>query len=964
MAGIITIAPGHDASYPWRQIGTATGVVPSRKAGAAYYLSPVEKGGEPPGHWHGDGITELGFRDGQVIDREVFERLYGKFLDPRDPLGEARLGRAPQRFRPVGMIHAALVALEPQATAERRAELLVEAKLQARVPVLYFDATFSVSKSITLLHASAMANAARAASQGDLAAVAYWEDAAAAAWACIEAGNKAALAYLQREAGYTRSGYHGRDVGGCRTGRWEDAHGFIVGSFAQHTSRDGDPQLHMHNLILNRVMRERDGAWRTLDSRALFEHRGAASAIATLVMESALSREFGVGWVGRADGHGREVRGVSRELMEQYSSRRRSIDALTERLARRFEAQHGYAPDAHALEKLRQWANHQSRHAKPGEPLDLDAAVLRWVAQARAGEAGALEPVMPRVTSRGGPDTADVTEPRPIWELREEQALDVMSQALARAQDAQPTWRKADLLRHLGELLPDDVVCRDDEVAVSSLERLAGRVLGGGAGERVLCLEAPEWPPVPASLRRADGRSVYRSHSGTRYATLAQLTMEERLIAQAQAGGAPRLAPELAAFLLGADQARLEAQLQDAAQTAQAAQEMTGSGLRLDQAAAAFLALTSDRRAEILVGPAGSGKTRTATEAARLWREVGMGEVIGLTTSQAARNVLARTGVDRAYNTARFLGHREGRRDASAPVPVAPGSLLIVDEASMMSMADMAAIMQVAVERGCRVLITGDHEQLAAVEGSGAMLMLTRQMGYVQLAGPVRFTSQWERDASLRLRIGDASVLAEYDQQGRLRGGPAEEAAELACRAWIADHLAGKDSLLLARTEEQARELSRRVRDSLLHYGLVDDGPRARLRDGAVASPGDLIVARKNYRRASAGEPGRWLTNRDVLRIEALTAQAVVVRRRLDLEPRAGEVAAWTEPFDLSRAYLFSYCGTAFRPVTPNWRSAMPRAHGCGDRCGRQKRRDSMGPPCCGRRLPRTRWTGPGMSRG
>lgn len=43
MAGIITIAPGHDASYPWRQIGTATGVVPSRKAGAAYYLSPVER---------------------------------------------------------------------------------------------------------------------------------------------------------------------------------------------------------------------------------------------------------------------------------------------------------------------------------------------------------------------------------------------------------------------------------------------------------------------------------------------------------------------------------------------------------------------------------------------------------------------------------------------------------------------------------------------------------------------------------------------------------------------------------------------------------------------------------------------------------------------------------------------------------------------------------------------------------
>ena len=910
MAGIITISPGHDASYPWRQIGTTAEAGRTRQAGAGYYLSPAEKGGEPPGRWHGGGIAELGFGDGQVIEREVFERLYGKFVDPRDPTGQTRLGRAPQRFRSAEEVYAVLAALEPEATGERRAELMIEAKMQVRTPVLYFDATFSVSKSITLLHASAMANAAKAASEGDLEAVAYWEQAAADVWACIEAGNQAALEYLQREAGYTRSGYHGRDAGGIRTGRWEDAHGFAVGSFAQHTSRDGDPQLHIHNLILNRVMRERDGAWRTLDSRALHEHRGAASAIATVVMESGMSRQFGVGWVRRADGHGREVRGVSRKLMDEYSSRRRSIDALTERLARRFEAQHGFAPDAHALEKLRQWANHQSRRAKPGEPLDLDAAVERWAAQARAGEAGALEPVMPGVTSRRGHGGSAAAEPRPIWELTEEQARDVMAQALARVQDAQPAWRKADLIRHLGELLPDDVACRDDQTAAALLEHLASQVLAG-AEEQVVCLEAPEWPPVPASLRRADGRSIYRPHSGTRYATPAQLTMEERLTAQAQEQGAPRLAPEMAALLLGADQAQLEAQLQDAAQTAQAAQQTTGSGLRLDQAAAAFLALTSDRRAEILVGPAGSGKTRTAAEAARMWREAGMGEVIGLTTTQAARNVLEQTGVTRAYNTARFLGHQEGHREARGPAPVEPGSLLILDEASMMSMADLGAIMRVAAERDCRMLITGDHEQLTAVEGGGAMMMLARQMGYVQLAEPVRFIHQWERDASLRLRTGDVSVLAEYDQQGRLRGGTPEEAVELACRAWVADHLAGKDALLLARTGEQARELARRVRDNLLHYGLVVDGPKVRLQEGAVASRGDLIVARKNNHQLIAGEPGRWLTNHDVLRIEATTGQAVTVRRMLDRNPQTGE-SAWTVPFELPKTYLFSYCDLAY----------------------------------------------------
>jgi TrwC relaxase/AAA domain len=906
VAGIITISPGHDASYPWRQIGTTAEVGQPARSATDYYLSPAEKGGEPPGQWHGDGLADLGFRSGQVIDRALFERLYGHFIDPRDPAGQARLGRMPQKFRSAEEIYAVLTALEPEATAERRAELLTEARSQVRTSVQYFDATFSVSKSVTLLHASALVNAAQAADEGDTEAAAYWGQAADAVWAAIQAGNTAALDYLQREAGYTRSGYHGRQVDGVSTGRWEDAHGFIVGSFAQHTSRDGDPQLHIHNLILNRVMRERDGAWRTLDSRALYEFRGAAAAIAALVTESALSREFGVGWVRRADGHGREVAGVGRALMAQFSSRRQSITELTAGLAAEFEAQHGYAPDARALGKLRQWANHASRAAKDDGPLDLAAEARRWAAQARAGEAGALEPVLAAVSSRAGAG-ADRSEPEPVRRLSPEQERELMAQALARVQQAQPAWRKADLIRHLGELLPDHVACADDTTAAKLLPALADRVLAGAAGEEVLSLEAPEWPRVPEALRRRDGRSVFRPHGATRYATLAQLTMEERLTARAQEPGAPRIEPELAARLLGADQAQLEAQLQAAAQPASAGQEPTGSGLRLDQAAAAYLAVTSHRRAEILVGPAGSGKTRTAGEVARLWREAGTGDVWGLTTSQAARNVLREAGVRLADNTAVFLR----RLEAGGRELVQPGTLLLLDEASMMSMTDLAAIMRLAAERDCRVLITGDHEQLAAVEGGGGMVMLTRQLGYVQLVEPVRFSQEWERVATLRLRSGDASVLTVYNDQGRLRGGDAEEAIELACQAWLADFLTGREALLLARTEEQARELSRRVREDLRRYGLVADGPALPLRDGAVATAGDLIMPRKNDRRISAGAPGRWLTNRDVLRIEGARGRSVTVRRLARRDKQTGR-PVWSARFELPRTYLLSHCDLGY----------------------------------------------------
>ena len=120
-------------------------------------------------------------------------------------------------------------------------------------------------------------------------------------------------------------------------------------------------------------------------------------------MESALSRDLGVGWTVRADGHGREVAGVSQQLMAQFSSRRQTISELTVRLAAEFRNQHGYAPDARALGKLRQWANHASRAAKDGEPLDVAAEARRWAAQARAGEAGALEPLLPGGVEPGRP---------------------------------------------------------------------------------------------------------------------------------------------------------------------------------------------------------------------------------------------------------------------------------------------------------------------------------------------------------------------------------------------------------------------------------------------------------------------------------------------------------------------------------------------------------------------------------
>ena len=138
---------------------------------------------------------------------------------------------------------------------------------------------------------------------------------------------------------------------------------------------------------------------------------------------------------------------------------------------------------------------------------------------------------------------------------------------------------------------------------------------------------------------------MFTAHHAERYATEAQLGMEERIIATASRRGpqVPRLAPAAAARLLGSDQAQLEAQLSRDV-SADVTTE-TGSGLHLDQAAAAYRLLTSDRRAEVMIGPAGTGKTRTVAAMARAWRAANPGaRVIGLTASQQAAQVLRRRG--------------------------------------------------------------------------------------------------------------------------------------------------------------------------------------------------------------------------------------------------------------------------------------------------------------------------------
>src|SRR6201995_115661 len=200
MAVVATLSKGYDLDYIWKQVDRG----PVKDA-VGYYLQASEDGGEPPGRWWGPGARALGFVDGQRVERTPYRLLFGEHKAPDG----TQLGRPPGNGRKAADLYAQLLAAEPHATAERRRELRIEATRQGRQSPLFFDLTISLSKSISIFHASLGENARLARQAGDHYGDQYWSALVTEFDDMIYKAVHTRFAYFQREAGYTRTGSHG-----------------------------------------------------------------------------------------------------------------------------------------------------------------------------------------------------------------------------------------------------------------------------------------------------------------------------------------------------------------------------------------------------------------------------------------------------------------------------------------------------------------------------------------------------------------------------------------------------------------------------------------------------------------------------------------------------------------------------------------------------------------------------------
>ena len=207
MAVVATLTKGYDLDYIWRQVDRS-----ATKDAAGYYIQASENGGEPPGRWWGPGAKALGLEHGQVVAHGPYDLLFGERKAPDG----TQLGRPPGSGQNAVDIYTRLLAAEPHATAERQHQLRTEAARQARQSPLYFDLTLSLSKSISIFHASLGENARLAREAGDQAGDDYWSRLVAEVDAMIWQATWAGFDYFQREGGYTRTGSHHARVNGRR----------------------------------------------------------------------------------------------------------------------------------------------------------------------------------------------------------------------------------------------------------------------------------------------------------------------------------------------------------------------------------------------------------------------------------------------------------------------------------------------------------------------------------------------------------------------------------------------------------------------------------------------------------------------------------------------------------------------------------------------------------------------------
>ena len=869
----LTAGSGYD--YLTRQVAAMDATDKGHTGLASYY---TEKG-ETPGVWLGSGMEGIERLDaGDIVTADHMQSLFGSGHHPlatqrtkeldlrigRDEAGrptEADYKTAVRLGTPYKVYHndispfrievakriaalneaAGLPGDWPVPAADRakiRTEVAAEffradhgrdpadaRELAATIPkhsrpktnaVAGYDLTFSPVKSVSVLWAIADPKTAAVIERAHQAAI------------------KDALDFIESKALFTRQGTNGV--------RQVDVRGLIATAFTHRDSRAGDPDLHTHVAVANKVQ-TLDGKWLAIDGRPLHKAVVSASETYNTALERHLVDALGVQFAERPNEDARkrpirEIVGVDPELNRRFSKRRLNVEDRRKVLAAAFQATHGRPPTPVETIQLSQQATLETREAKH-EPRSLAEQREAWHREA-VEVLGTPQRVKQMVHGALNPKGAARSLADSAWFAK------TTDRIVATMEGSRSTWQYWHVYAEAQRQV------RAANVPTNQVSQVVDLLVSEVLDDHSVSMARP-WDTIsePAELRRADGSSVYTQAGADLFTSSKVLAAEQRLV---DAAG------------------RHDGYAVEAASVDLALLESTANGITLNAGQATLVRemATSGARLQLAIAPAGSGKTTAMRALASAWADGG-GTIIGLAPSAAAADAL-RSQIDTQTDTLAKLTHSlEQARQTGAAMPdwvagIDSSTLVVIDEAGMADTLSLDAAVSYILERGGSVRLIGDDQQLSAIGAGGVLRDIRATHGALQLTELVRFKDPAEGAASLALREGKAEALGFYLDRDRVHVGDLATMTEDVFAAWQADRAAGLDSIMLAPTRDLVSELNQQARAHRLEgidpTDVAASGPVRRLADGDEASIGELIITRENDRRLRTSATD-WVKNGD-----------------------------------------------------------------------------------------------------
>jgi conjugative relaxase-like TrwC/TraI family protein len=626
------------------------------------------------------------------------------------------------------------------------------------------------------------------------------------------AGLAEATAYLDGQLGARRGHGGAEHVAGA---------GVLAVGFDHRTSREGDPLLHTHLVVANRVQGP-DGRWTAVDGRDVYRHRRAADAIYRAALQRELTRSLGVEWT-QADRHGnRELRGMPKELIRAFSKRTEQVNAEVERLERSGRLR---------TPRLVKWAVHATR--KPKEHEAPETLYERWRQEAaeRGTDPDALvRAVTGRVAARDrdqGPSEALVG--KVFDRLASPEGLTAQASTFARE----------DVLVALGAGLTG--------ATRQEVETLASRFLA----ERAVSVVAE------------------RALEERRWTTPELLAVEQRLVAAAAGRTGERaglVAPAgvreaLAAHpTLGEDQAGM---VRDAC--------LDGAGVRVvvgRPGTGKTYTLGVARHGWQLGGYRVLAAAPTGIATVSLEAE-GFEEVATVDRLLAELDTHASTA---------GVGERGYRGDRPL---LDARTVLVVDEAGMVGSRKLTRLLEHAQHAQAKVVLVGDDRQLAAIDAGGGFRALRLRLGASELTENRRQLHAWQREAIELVRQGEVDQAVElYRAHERVVAAESKQELALALLsdwwdAWReAERDPAQDVVVLAARRDEVDRLNTYCQQVLAKHERLG-AERLRIEDREVAV-GDRVVCGHNALRQLG------IANGSCGVVTAIDAKARTLTIRLD----------------------------------------------------------------------------------